>query len=75
MKPMMGSVFGVRTMTPVANRSRRRCHCGCKKRATHLGRGDGVGLTTGCELSIRRWVRDGIRASKPRRHQPQEAPR
>ncbi len=39
--------------------SRRRCHCGCKSRATHLGMANGVALTMGCEFFIRRWVRDG----------------
>ena len=48
-----------RYMEPVASRSRRRCSCGCKTRATHRGMANGVCLTSGCELSMRRWVRDG----------------
>ncbi len=48
-----------RHMQPVRPQSRRRCHCGCKQRATHIGMCNGVGLTTGCELYIRRWIRDG----------------
>jgi len=62
--PVMGSVWGVRTMKPVGPTSRRRCFCGCGKRATHLGLGDGVGLVTACELYIRRWVRDGVKTSR-----------
>lgn len=48
-----------RTMQPVEPSSRRRCHCGCKRRATHLGMANGVTLITGCELLIRRWVKQG----------------
>ena len=35
------------------------CRCGCGKRATHAGLGDGIVLMVGCLLSVRRWVRDG----------------
>lgn len=38
-------------------RSRRRCHCGCGKRATHRGMANGVCLSMGCELSMMRWAR------------------
>ena len=48
----------VRYAEPVNPRSRRRCTCGCKQRATHIGMANGVGLTTGCQLSIARWVRN-----------------
>ena len=51
-----------RSMRPVLPRSRRRCHCGCKARATHLGLANGVAMTTGCELSVRRWVKSPINA-------------
>jgi hypothetical protein len=51
-----------RYMEPVISTSRRRCSCGCKNRATHLGMANGVALTSGCELYVRRWVRDGIKA-------------
>jgi hypothetical protein len=47
-----------RDLWPVDSRSRRRCPC-CKKRATHVGGSGGVGLMSGCELRVRRWVRDG----------------
>jgi hypothetical protein len=54
-----GSASGHRAMVKAPPRSRRRCYCGCGKRATRTGLGDGLALTMGCELSIRRWVRDG----------------
>jgi hypothetical protein len=38
---------------------RNKCYCGCNGRATHIGLGDGAGMMTGCELTVRRWVRDG----------------
>lgn len=49
----------VRYMEPLPPKSRKRCGCGCKKRATHMGMANGVGLFRACELRIRRWVRDG----------------
>lgn len=54
-----GSVSGSRSMVSAPSTSRRRCSCGCKGRATRVGLGDGLALTEGCELSMRRWVRDG----------------
>lgn len=54
---IVGSDEGVRTMKPVPSRSRRKCNC-CRKRATHVGLGDGVALMSGCEWSVRTWVRD-----------------
>lgn len=45
-----------RAMHPID--SRRRCHCGCRGRVTHVGTANGIGLTTGCELHVRRWVKD-----------------
>lgn len=41
----------------IAPKSRRRCGCGCGLRATHRGAANGVTLRTGCEMSIRRWVK------------------
>lgn len=35
-----------------------KCHCGCEGRATHWGMANGVTLTSGCEMYVRRWVRD-----------------
>lgn len=60
-----------RYMQPVQARSRCRCWCGCKQRATHSGMCNGMSMITGCELVIRRWVRDGLSAVRqldPRRH-------
>ena len=42
--------------------SRRRCYCGCKGRITHNGMTNGVTLMSGCELHVRRWVRDPLSA-------------
>ena len=47
-----------RTMMKVDPKSRRRCNCGCKNRATHIGLANNIGLTQGCELYIRRWVKN-----------------
>lgn len=47
----------------VEPKSRRRCHCGCKRRATHRGMANGMCLTSGCELYVARWVRDGSAAA------------
>jgi hypothetical protein len=55
----VGSVDDVRYALPVDPKSRRRCHCGCKRRATHRGMANGVCLTTACELAIRRWIKTG----------------
>lgn len=49
----------IRYAEPIGSRSRRRCQCGCNKRATHLGMANGIGLMPGCELRVKRWVRDG----------------
>lgn len=53
-----------RYMQAAPKRSRRHCFCGCKRRATHLGMANGVCLLMGCELRVRRWVRDGAKASR-----------
>jgi len=47
-----------RTMMKVKPTSRRRCHCGCESRATHMGLAGYVCMTLGCELFVRRWVKD-----------------
>lgn len=60
----VGSVRGKRTLEPLPGTARRRCNCGCGTRATHTGLGNGVALMIGCELSVRRWVRDGIKAAR-----------
>ena len=46
-----------RYMEPL--KSRRKCQCGCNARETHLGMCNGVGLSSGCEWSMRVWVKDG----------------
>lgn len=56
-----------RDLRPVEPKSRRMCRCGCRKRATHCGTANGVTLYMGCELSVRRWVRDGVNAFRPAR--------
>jgi len=48
-----------RTLGKTPSRSRKRCSCGCQKRSTHTGLANGICLTSGCELLMRRWVRDG----------------
>lgn len=53
-----GSADGHRSMVQTRPTSRRRCSC-CGKRATHVGLGDGLALMQGCEMHVRRWVRDG----------------
>jgi hypothetical protein len=47
-----------RSMKRAPNK-RRECCCGCNGRLTHIGLGDGAGMMSGCELTVRRWVRDG----------------
>lgn len=37
-----------------------KCHCGCGGPKTHLGMANGVCLMSGCEMRVRRWVREGI---------------
>jgi hypothetical protein len=53
-----GSVDGSRSLVAADSRSRSRCNC-CGKRETHVGLGDGLALMGGCEMRVRRWVRDG----------------
>jgi hypothetical protein len=49
----------IRYAEPVNSRSRKRCYCGCRMRATHKGMCNGVAMTSGCQLTIARWVRQG----------------
>lgn len=53
------SIDHIRYAQPIRATSRRRCHCGCKRRASHLGMANGVALMSGCELSVMRWVKEG----------------
>lgn len=48
-----------RDMWPAPHR-RRRCTCGCRGPLTHYGGVGGVVLMSGCELRVRRWVREGV---------------
>lgn len=57
--PMWGSADGVRSRRQLGLASRRLCQCGCGHRASWLGLEDGVAMLAGCDLSVRRWVRDG----------------
>lgn len=54
-----------RYAAPARPTSRSRCDCGCGKRATHIGCANGLALMGGCELTVRRWVRDGCQPSPP----------
>lgn len=50
----------VRYMEPLEPEYRlRKCRCGCLRRETHRGMANGMALMEGCELEVRRWVRDG----------------
>lgn len=62
-------------MAAAPARARRRCSCGCKGRATHVGYANGVPLTGGCELQVRRWVRDPREAWRVEREQAGAAPK
>lgn len=44
------------------------CPCGCGQQSTHAGLSIGIVLVAGCELYVRRWVRDGIAACRITRH-------
>lgn len=60
----IGGMAGqLRYMEPRPKRPGRKpkCHCGCAMPKTHVGMTNGVALTSGCELSIRRWVKSGAR--------------
>jgi hypothetical protein len=49
----------IRYVDPIVPRLRRRCDCGCGKRATHTGKANGIALIDGCEFSMHRWVSQG----------------
>lgn len=49
----------VRYADPITGRAgRRKCSCGCDRASSHRGMANGICLVSGCELSIRRWVKD-----------------
>lgn len=41
-----------------ASDRRRKCHCGCGGRATHVGMANGLALMSGCHWHVRLWVKD-----------------
>ena len=43
---------------PRAPKLRRMCRCGCRKRATHIAAANGMCMSMGCELSMRRFVKE-----------------
>ena len=51
-----------RRKVEASRRSRRRCDCGCGRRATHVGTANGIAMMSGCELQVARWVRDPVAA-------------
>lgn len=54
-------------------KTRRRCWCGCRQRATHTGFANGIALTAPmCELAARRWVRFGPRPTHGQRLEGEE---
>ena len=56
---LYGNAAVNRYMVPAPKRRGRRpkCHCGCGGPVTHVMMSNGVCLSSGCELSARRWVR------------------
>lgn len=50
----------IRYMEPRKRRPGRqpKCWCGCETNKTHRGLANGVCLISGCELAIRRWVKE-----------------
>jgi len=48
----------LRYAMPVAPTSRRRCSCGCGTRSTHVGCVNGLGMMSGCELRVQRWIKE-----------------
>lgn len=55
---------GARYMEPLTKPHRRKCYCGCNGPATHRGVVNGIGLAVGCELHIRRWVKNWHNANR-----------
>jgi hypothetical protein len=54
----------LRAAVPIPPHSRRRCSCGCGRRATHAGVANGFAMMSGCELEVRRWVRDPMTSGR-----------
>ena len=49
----------IRYMEQMEKKSRKHCHCGCRTRKTHRGMANGECLVSGCEMKVRRWVKQG----------------
>lgn len=47
-----------RAMVKTPPSSRKRCSC-CGRRATHVGTANGMAMMGGCDLRVRRWVKQG----------------
>ena len=52
------------------SRRARKCHCGCEGRETHTGCANGLALMSGCELSVRRWVKNPLQLQRPPSKRP-----
>ena len=61
MAGLYSSAFKIDRSMKKRDNKRSKCYCGCNGRATHTGLGQGAGMMSGCELSVRRWVRDGAK--------------
>ncbi len=48
----------LRTFKESKPTSRKRCSCGCGNRKTHIGFANDVAMMGGCEISVRRWVKN-----------------
>ena len=61
-------------LLPGRFRNRRRSPCGCGGKASHVGMSNGLAMTSGCEMSMRRWMKTEHRLPPPF-DQPSGAPR
>lgn len=46
-------------LLPGRYRNRRKCDCTCGGKSSHVGMCNGLGMTSGCEWSMRRWAAAG----------------
>lgn len=47
-----------RAIEPMPTPHRLKCYCGCEGKATHRGTCNGISMTDGCELHVRRWMKN-----------------
>lgn len=65
-QPAWGVIADARTqqrymkLLPGRYRNRRKCPCKCGGKCSHGGYVNGLAMTMGCELSMRRWVKHGF---------------